>query len=192
MLCREDRGGNHLCVFISEAHPNPLTIIELCSALASAINEKRFFVMDRCQSLSYRTGKPEDLVFFCAMMVEPDEVLILIIRSYALRWILNLSRYLDNDLFDELGSTLQGMEKELGIRKQERPFQPSSLKPRAAKRTRPMVIPHTPPETPERLPQTPLRGYTKEKEIEDILARAEGDCLTDDQIYVLTQLGYFT
>jgi hypothetical protein len=136
-------------------------------------------------------------------MVKSDEILIPLIRNFAIRWISDICRRFDEDRLKELASmlkidTLEGaldkasrMEHRLHICKIERPFHPSSHKPPPSKKITPIYIPQTPPETPDRPPKSPP-GYSKEKEIEDILARADGDGLPDAEIYALTQLGYFT
>jgi hypothetical protein len=127
--------------------------------------------------------------------------LIPIIRVAACRWLVDLCNKFDKSAFDGFENLFEAdtlcealdehseMKKGPIYRHEQRPFG-RLPKDRSPKRIKTTQVSETLTDTLDGgAGSSP--GYTIEKETNDILSRADGDGLTDDQINVLVQLGYF-
>ena len=198
LVCDENRNGNQLCVFTTAVYQSPPTIQDVTLMLVSACTKKRFLILNRIQSL--RTERPK---LVSVPVVERNEILVKIIRNAGYKWLLDLLNRFNEALFTDLASILNvsthsdvldklsSMSEGLQMYDRNRPFDPYSYESPRAKKERIVPIERSPGRMRAGTPPSPLE-YTKEMEINDILAQANGDALTDDQINVLTQLGHFT
>jgi hypothetical protein len=198
LVCNQDRNRNHLCVFSSKGHQDPLTFTDIISALVSAMSRNHIFIVNRWNIYYHDKDGPRST--FYTPTVEPGDQLIPIIRVAACRWLVDLCSKFDKSAFDNYKNLFEAdtlcealdehseMKKGPIYRHEQRPFG-RLPKDRSPKRIKTQVS--------ETLTDTlnggagSSPGYTIEKEINDILSRADGDGLTDDQINVLVQLGYF-
>lgn len=143
LLCRQDRNGNHLCVFSPEVHQNPPAFAEIVSALGSALKVNHLFILNRWNW--YRPDKKGERGAFFTPTVQLGDRLIPVIQAAAFRWLITLCDTFDKRAFENFASIfevdtshealekLSRMEKGLDIRHQERPFAPRLNDPPPAK-----------------------------------------------------------